>query len=238
MAPIPIFGEHLLHGSVDHAVNGVKELLNLKDTASGWGGWVWDHLTQAYSNRASPEPQLFEDANIHEIDEWAKSTESLSTVDTLSTEDSWFEGDSWPSEDTFTSAESLVEFEDTGDGIVDDTPNLATPQAEWWDLPRGGRPKNPMPQYYQKSSSSVMTGPPEVMVDIRTARDNSVIVPHLRTRPDPTTYTTYDFGIWPWGTIVPPAQNDPKRVVQGYDEEDWFLTKRWGKKNIHEIYYM
>ncbi|KAL0638397.1 hypothetical protein Q9L58_002540 [Maublancomyces gigas] len=236
MAPVPISGGQLLYDTIDHAINAGKESLPPNDVVSGRGGRggrVWRHLEHAYSDWSPPEPRLFEDANTHEVDEWAKFIESLFPVD------SWFEGDSWPSdEDTFTRGGSLAEFEDTGDGVFGDTPNLPIPQGDWWDLPRASEPKNPMPLDYQKSSSSVITGRPEVPIDITTARDD-IIVPRLRTRPKPSTYTTHDFSIWPREMIVPPTQHDPKRVVREYSDGDWFLTKRWGtKKYMRFIRYI
>lgn len=228
MAPVPISGGHLLYDSIDHAINAGKESLTPKDITSGRGGrggWVWGHLAKAYSDWSPPEPRLFEDANIHEVSEWVKLIESLFAVD------SWVEGDSWPSdEDTSIKTGFLAEFENTGDGVISDTPNPAIPQDDWWDLPRASEPKNPMPLGYQKSSSSVMTGRPKVPIDITTTQDG-IIAPRLRTRPESSTYTTHDFGIWPRETIVTPTQYDPKRVVREYNDWDWFLTKRWGTKN-------
>lgn len=49
----------------------------------------------------------------------------------LPTVNSWFEGDSWLSDDTFTETKSLVEFEDTGDGVVSDTLDLSILDADW-----------------------------------------------------------------------------------------------------------
>lgn len=211
MAPVPIFGEHLLYDSIDHAINAGKGPSNVADSSSGWGDWSWG---QAYSDWSPPEPRLFEDASIRELSQWEKFTESLFAAD------SWF--GSWPSDkDTFMKAGSLAEFEDTGDGVVGDMPNLIIPQDEWWDLPR---PKIPMSLDYQKPSSPVTTGRLEVPVNITTAQD----VPLLPTRPT---------HIWPSEMIIPPTQYDPKRMVQEYGDKDWFLTKRWGMK-VHEVYYI
>lgn len=207
MAPVPIFGEHLLYDTIDRAINADKGL-TLKDTTSGWGD------EQAYSNWSPPEPRLFEDASIRELSQWGKFIESLFAAD------SWFD---WPSvEDTSIRAGSLAEFEGIGDGdeFVGDTPNLSIPQDEWWDLPRASGPKIPMPLDYQKSSSPMMTGRLEVPINT-TAQG----VPRIPTRPKSSTYTTHDFGIWPPETTAPQTQYD----------KDWFLTKRLGMRFIRYI---
>lgn len=233
MAPIPIFGEHLLHTVIGHATNTSKELLNLKDTASDWGGWVWHRLARAYSDWNTPEPQPFDRAGLYEGNEWTGSTESLRTID------SWFEGDSWTTDDTFSETESPVlgEFED---GVAHDPSYSVTPQAEWWESPKVTNPENPMPLGYEKSSFVRMTEPREVPIDITRARDR--VIAQNMPRPHPSTYTTHDFGVWPWGTIIPLAEEHefPKEVVQEYnDPKNWFLRlgheRRWGMKSIHEV---
>lgn len=203
MAPVPIFGEHLLYDSIDHAINADKGSLNVADRSSGWSDWP---RGQAHSDWSPPEPQLFEDASIRELSQWEKFTESLFAAD------SWF--GSWPSDrDTFMNPGSLAEFENTGDGVVGDMPNLIITQDEWWDLPN-----NPMSLDYQKSSSPVTTGRLGAPVNITAAQD----VPLLPTRPTHVRLSEM---------IIPPTQYDPKRMVREHGDKDWFLTKRWGMKS-------